>query len=159
MPISVFGPATFGEIEMKTSRIAAALLALLLTGTSVSAAEFTVNMVNKDASGKPMQFEPAFLKIAAGDTVHFVPVDKGHDTESLAGGIPEGAEAWKGKMSQGLDVTFTVDGYYAFKCAPHVAMGMVGLIQVGDAPANADAIKALKLPSKALARVNELLNQ
>jgi pseudoazurin len=104
-----------------------------------------------------MQFEPAFLKIAPGDVVHFVAVDKGHDTESLPGGIPEGAEAWKGKISTNIDVTFTVPGLYAYKCTPHLPLGMVGLIQVGDAPANLDAITALKLSGKAKARMGELL--
>jgi pseudoazurin len=144
---------------MKFTPIAAALFAVLLAGTAVPAAEVTINMVNKDASGNAMQFEPAFVKIAAGDTVHFVAVDKGHDTETLAGGLPDGADGWRGKISQNLDVTLTVPGLYAFKCAPHFPMGMVGLIQVGDAPSNVDAIKALKLPSKATARLAELIAQ
>jgi pseudoazurin len=112
-------------------------------------------MVNKDATGRTMQFEPAFLKVAPGDVVHFVAVDKGHDTESLL--VPDGADGWKGKMSQNVDVTLTVPGLYAYKCAPHLGLGMVGLIEVGDAPANVDAVKALKLPSKAAARMGELL--
>jgi len=144
---------------MRFTPIAAALFAVLLTATAVPATEFTINMVNKDASGNAMQFEPAFLKIAAGDIVHFVAVDKGHDTETLPGGVPDGADGWRGKISQNLDVTLTVPGLYAFKCAPHFPMGMVGLIQVGDAPTNVDAIKALKLPSKATTRLAELIAQ
>ena len=144
---------------MKFTPIAAALFAVLLAGTAVPAAEFTINMVNKDASGNAMQFEPACWKIAAGDTGHGGVVDKGHDTGTRAGGLPDGADGWRGKISQNLDVTLTVPGLYAFKCAPHFPMGMVGLIQVGDAPSNVDAIKALKLPSKATARLAELLAQ
>jgi len=127
---------------------------LALLASPPLAAEFTVNMVNKDAAGRVMQFEPAFVKIAPGDIVHFVAVDKGHDTESIA--MPDGAQGWKGKMSQNLDVTFNVEGLYAFKCAPHLPMGMVGLIQVGAA-GSADAINALKLPGKAKTRMGELL--
>ena len=138
------------------ARLAAALVAFgILTFGAAQAAEFTVNMVNKDATGHTMQFEPAFLKVAPGDVVHFVAVDKGHDTESLV--VPDGADGWKGKMSQNVDVTLTVPGLYAYKCAPHLGLGMVGLIEVGDAPANVDAVKALKLPSKAAARMGELL--
>jgi hypothetical protein len=37
---------------------------------------------------------------------------------------------------------------------PHVGMGMVALIVVGDAPANLDAIKAAKLPKKARERLD-----
>jgi hypothetical protein len=37
---------------------------------------------------------------------------------------------------------------------PHVGMGMVALVVVGDAPANIDAIKTAKLPKKARERLN-----
>jgi pseudoazurin len=141
---------------MRKLALTAALICLAFAPDAVSAAEFTVNMLNKDSAGRVMQFEPAFLKVAPGDTVHFVAVDKGHDTESIA--APEGAEAWKGKISQNLDVTFTVEGLYAYKCAPHLALGMVGLIQVGAA-GSADAINALKLPGKAKTRMGELLSE
>jgi pseudoazurin len=141
---------------MRLKLVVAAVALALLTGTAFGA-EFTINMVNKDSTGKTMQFEPAFLKIAPGDIVHFVAVDKGHDTESLEGGIPEGAEPWKGKLSQNVDVTFTVEGLYAFKCTPHFALGMVGLIQVGDDVDNLDAVAGLKYQGKAKARMGELL--
>jgi pseudoazurin len=138
-------------------RLLATVVALTTMGGLASGAEFTVNMVNKDSTGKIMQFEPAFLKIAPGDVVHFVAVDKGHDTESLEGGIPEGAEPWKGKISQNLDVTFTVEGLYAYKCTPHFALGMVGLIQVGEDAGNRDAVAALKYLGKSKVRMEELL--
>jgi pseudoazurin len=106
-----------------------------------------------------MQFEPAFLKVAPGDTVHFVAKDKGHDSEALEGGVPDGAEGWKGKLSQDVSVTLTVEGLYAYKCSPHFPLGMVGLIQVGDSVANKDAIAALKFTGKSKARMAELLEQ
>jgi pseudoazurin len=133
---------------------AIALAAMALTGAA-QAAEFTINMVNKDANGQTMQFEPAFLKAAPGDIVHFVAVDKGHDTESLV--VPDGAQPWKGKISQNFDVTLTAPGLYVFKCTPHYPMGMVGLIEVGDAPANLAAVKAFTMPSKPTAKLAELL--
>jgi len=136
--------------------MAAIVLGFALTG-SVSAAEFTVNMVNKDLTGRAMQFEPAFLKVAPGDVVHFVAVDKGHDSESVT--IPEGAEKWKGKISQSIDVTLTAEGLYLYRCTPHVGLGMVGLIQVGENPANLAAVQETKLPGKAKARLAELLEE
>jgi plastocyanin len=36
------------------------------------AADHQVQMSNKDSEGRAMQFEPAFLKVAPGDTVTFV---------------------------------------------------------------------------------------
>ncbi len=62
------------------------------------------------------------------------------------GHASEGAEPFKGKTNEELVVTFTVPGAYGVKCLPHFAMGMVGLIVVGDAPANLEALKAVKLP-------------
>jgi pseudoazurin len=142
---------------MSLKFIATALIAVLAAATPAVAAEYTINMVNKDATGRAMQFEPAFLKVAPGDVIHFVAADKGHNTETLEGGIPDGAESWKGKLSQDLTITLTVEGLYVFKCMPHFAMGMVGLIQVGDNAANIDAIKALKYQGKAAGRFTELL--
>ncbi|HTN64453.1 MAG TPA: plastocyanin/azurin family copper-binding protein, partial [Devosia sp.] len=49
---------------------------------------------------------------------------------------------------------FTVPGAYGIKCAPHYAMGMAGLVVVGDAPANLDAVKAVKNPKKAQERLD-----
>lgn len=136
--------------------MAAFVLGVVLAG-SVSAAEFTVNMVNKDSEGRAMQFEPAFLKVAPGDIVHFVAVDKGHDTESLT--VPDGGETWKGKISQPVDVTFNTEGLYLYKCTPHLGLGMIGLIQVGDNPTNLAAVQETKLPGKAKTRLGELLEE
>jgi pseudoazurin len=114
-------------------------------------------MVNKDAEGRIMQFEPAFLVVAPGDTVTFVPQDKGHNSESTR--VPEGAEVWKGKINEEISVTLTTEGYYAYKCLPHVAMGMVGLIQVGE-PGEPDAAALIeRLPGKGKARMEELVTQ
>lgn len=38
-------------------------------------------------------------------------------------------------------------------------MGMVALIQVGEAPANLDAARAIKLPKKAQERMNKGFDQ
>jgi pseudoazurin len=121
------------------------------------AADHQVLMLNKGADGQSMQFEPAFLKVAPGDTVTFVVEDRGHNSEAIPGMIPDGAETWKGKMNQDVSVTFATEGLYAYKCMPHVGMGMVGLIQVGDGASNLDAFKSAKLPGKAKARMAELI--
>jgi pseudoazurin len=136
----------------------AAILALAFS-TSAFGADHQVLMLNKDSQGRVMQFEPAFLKIAPGDTVTFVAKDKGHDSESIKEGIPSGAEGWKGKISQDVTATFTQEGLYPFKCTPHFGLGMVGLIQVGDNTSNLPAIQSLKLPGKAKTRMAELLQQ
>jgi pseudoazurin len=120
------------------------------------AADFEVHMLNKGAAGS-MVFEPALTKIAKGDTVTFIPTDKGHNAETVKDMIPAGATAFKGKMNEKVKITFDVEGAYAVKCAPHVGMGMVGVVIVGATPANLDVIKTGKLPKKARERIDAAL--
>ncbi len=134
-----------------------ALIAATLFAVPAWAADHQVQMLNKDSEGRPMQFEPAFLKIAPGDTVTFVATAKGHNSESILTLMPEGAEPWKGKINEEITVTFDQEGFYAYKCQPHLGMGMVGLIQVGDAPEALPAEEVEKLPGKAKARMAELI--
>jgi len=130
---------------------------VLAFAVPASAADFEVHMLNKGKDGA-MVFEPAGLTIAPGDTVTFVPIDKGHNAESIKGMIPEGAAEFKGKISEKIAVTFSTPGLYAVKCAPHVGMGMVSVILVGDAPAaNLEAFEAAKLPKKARERAEAAL--
>ena len=129
---------------------AAVILALALPA---AAANFEVHVLNKGAEGA-MVFEPAFVKVAPGDTVTFIPTDKGHNVETIKDMIPEGAQAFKSKMNETYKVTFDKPGAYGVKCTPHVGMGMVGLVTVGDAPANLDAVKTGKLPKKARERLD-----
>lgn len=138
---------------MRPLNIAAAAAVLTMFAMPAMAANFEVHMLNKGEVGA-MVFEPALTKIAVGDTVTFIPTDKGHDAQTIPDLLPEGAEMFKGKMGQEIVVTFTVPGAYAIKCTPHFAMGMVALVVVGDAPTNLDAVKAAKLPKKARERID-----
>lgn len=136
--------------NLKTLATAAAVI--MVATAPALAANFEVQMLNKGANGDGMVFEPALTKVAVGDTVTFVPTDKGHDAQTIKGMMPEGAEAFKGKIGKEIVVTFTVPGAYGVKCTPHFAMGMVALIVVGDDPANLEEVKATKLPKKAKER-------
>ncbi|WP_026186934.1 pseudoazurin [Ensifer sp. BR816] len=135
--------------------MAVAAILAAFTGTAF-AADFEVHMLNKGADGA-MVFEPAFVKVNPGDSVTFVPTDKGHNVETIKDMIPDGAAAFKSKMNETYKVTFDVQGVYAVKCAPHVGMGMVGAVIVGDAPANVEKVKGVKLPKKARERLDAAL--
>jgi len=137
------------------SFVAAATLVLAST-LSLAAAEYEVRMLNKGADGQTMVFEPEFLQIAVGDTVTFIASDKGHNAETIKGMFPEGGNEFKGKINEEISVTFNVEGAYGYKCAPHFAMAMVGLIVVGDNPANLDAITDARGPAKVKAKFSEL---
>jgi pseudoazurin len=121
------------------------------------AEEFQVKMLNKGAEGM-MVFEPAFLKIAPGDSIHFMATDKGHDVLSVDGMAPEGAAPFEGKINEDLTVKFDKPGVYGFKCKPHYGMGMVGLIVVGD-PVNMAQAAAVPQKGKAKQVFEKLFKQ
>ena len=73
--------------------------------------------------------------------------------------IPEGAEAFKGKINEEITVTMDAPGLHAVKCTPHYPLGMVALIQVGDDTSNLDAVSSTKYPGKAAARMALLIEQ
>ena len=97
-----------------------------------SGSEHEVKMLNS-GSGGTMIFEPAVIKISKGDTVHFKATDLAHNSVSINGMVPEGAETWAGALSEEISVTLNTEGVYVYQCDPHVAMAMVGVIQVGEA--------------------------
>lgn len=125
---------------MKRKLLTAGCTALLFASTVSFAEEFEVQMLNQGTDGV-MVFEPSVLQIQVGDTVTFSPANPGHNSASMAGMIPDGAESWDSGMSQSVTVTFTEEGTYVYQCTPHLMMAMVGVITVGDPGANLDAVK------------------
>lgn len=136
--------------------LAAAAVLFTLAADPAFAANFEVKMLNKGANGDTMVFEPALIRVAVGDTVTFIPTDKGHNAEAIAKFLPEGAEIFKGKVGAELVVTLTVPGVYGIKCMPHYAMGMIAVIVVGEDLGNLDAVKAMKHPKMAQARFDAI---
>ncbi len=130
--------------------IASSLLAASLLSGVAYAETVEVKMLNK-AGDEKMVFEPDFVRVAPGDTVKFVPTDKGHNALSVEGMIPGGAEAFKGKIGKEIEVTFDTEGYYGVECQPHFAMGMVMTVAVGTGAAPDDFL-AGRIPPKAKAR-------
>lgn len=118
--------------------------------------EHVINMKNKGADGSVMVFEPAFVRAAVGDTIKFVPVDKGHFSVTLPNIWPEGVAPAKGKINVEFVVPLDREGLYGFKCTPHYPMGMVALVQVGNAPVT-DAVKAIKFPGTVGKRMEAIL--
>ena len=142
---------------LKFTLLAGAAAAIALASPA-AAADHVVKMLNKGKAGM-MVFEPALVKVALGDTVTFVPTDKVHNAESIAGMIPAGAAAFKGKMSQPLKVTFSKPGLYGYKCLPHYGMGMVGVVIVGNAGSNLAVAQKVSHPGKAKQVFAGLLSQ
>ena len=81
-------------------------------------------------------FVPDILNIHSGDTVHFANMTS-HDSVSVDGLIPEGAEPWDGGLGNNITLKLTVPGVYAYVCVPHLGFGMMGVIVV-DEPVDID---------------------
>jgi pseudoazurin len=139
-------------------RAGLALAGIALAAVPASAKEHQVKMLNKGSDGSLMVFEPAFLKIAPGDTVKFLATQKGHNAETIAGMTPAGGTTFKGKINEEISVKFAKEGVYGYKCLPHLGMGMVGVIQVGKATNKAQVAAATaKLPGMGKKRMVELV--
>ncbi len=117
------------------------VLSLSVLSAFSFAAEHEVKMLNSGTEGF-MVFEPAVLKVEIGDTVTFKATDMAHNSASIAGMIPEGANSWNGAMSRDVSVKVNKEGIYVYQCAPHSMMAMVGVIQVGGSSTNMATIKA-----------------
>ena len=134
------------------------LTVLLTTSLFASAAlaeTHEVKMLTRSPTAG-MVYDPDYLQIAPGDTVKFVATQSGHNAATLPAIWPEGVPTFMGKIDQEIEQTFTVPGLYGIQCTPHLAMGMVMLIQVGEPPAEAPALPA-SLPKRALDRMNAAL--
>ena len=114
-------------------------LFLTLYTLSAFSQDHIVKMLNAGKEGM-MVFEPAVLSIKKGDTVKFVATDVAHNSSSVEGMIPEGAQPWVGPMNQDIEVTLTEEGVYVYQCTPHNMMAMIGVIKV-ETTSNLDSIK------------------
>ena len=131
-------------------------LATILGGAAF-AETIEVQMLNKGANGDRMVFEPAFVQAQPGDTIKFIAADKSHNAEVNKGMMPDGAEAFKGKINEEIEVTLDVEGVYGVICKPHYAMGMVMTIAVGDVDVPDDFF-AGRVPPNAKKRFEEQLS-
>ena len=116
------------------------ILFLTLYTLSAFSKDHVVKMLNAGKEGM-MVFEPAVLSIKKGDTVKFVATDVAHNSSSVEGMIPEGAEPWVGAMNQDIEVTLTEEGVYVYQCTPHNMMAMIGVIKV-ESSSNINSIRA-----------------
>ena len=120
-----------GSTAQASMSVAAAPVAVKKVELS-EGSEHTVKMLNSGDGGQ-MIFEPAVLKVSVGDTIHFKAADMSHNSASIDGMLPDGAESWSGQMNADISVTLDTEGVYVYQCDPHVMMAMIGVIQVGEA--------------------------
>ena len=84
--------------------------------------------------GVVTQWQPMVLFVQPGDRVIFRQMI-GHDTQTIDGMFPTSGTAWQSKLGEeGFSVVLEEPGVYMYKCTPHVSLGMIGAIVVGDLP-------------------------
>ena len=140
---------------IRTFATSLALAAMM--GSAAFAETYEVQMLNKGADGDRMVFEPSFIQAQPGDTIKFVATDRGHNAEVNKGMLPEGADAFAGKINEEFEVTLDTEGVYGVICKPHFAMGMVMTIAVGDVEAPEDFFEG-RVPPKAKERFEAQLD-
>ena len=117
----------------------------ILLSTQVVAKIVEVEMwTNFNGEKKNMRYEPLIASVDLGDTIIWKSTEKSHNVQFMQGGIPEGVEPFKSKISQDAEYTFTIPGIYAYICTPHKTARMIGFVIVGNDKSNLEAIKAIK---------------
>ncbi|MEM1197349.1 MAG: plastocyanin/azurin family copper-binding protein [Pseudomonadota bacterium] len=119
-----------------------------------------INMYTKDPddSSALQVYKPRLVTANVGDTIKFLATNPTHQSSSIDGMIPDGVEGWEGKINQEVTYVIPKAGVYGYKCVPHYAAGMVGLIVVegGD---NAEAAKAVSHPGLAGREFGEIFEE
>ena len=93
-------------------------------------------------------FSIELANIDVGDTVEWMPKSNGHNVEFLAG--PDMANLpSKSNMNESHSIRFDRQGVYLYGCTPHLNMGMLGLIIVGNDLHNVNEIGNTDLPNVA----------
>ena len=113
---------------MRYKGLSIALL-VLTASFSLSARDWQVEMLSYGEKG-PMVFQPDFIQAQVGDTVTFVPTQPGHHVQSYV--TSPGQRDWSSKLNETLQISLDHEGVHLYYCPPHLMMGMVGVIQVGE---------------------------
>ena len=142
-------------------RSAALIVTVAIAAASGSAlADQNVEMLNKHPETTESNvFYPPIVKVQPGETVTWQATNKGHNVEFINGSIPDGATLFRSKLNQDASFTFEQPGVYVYKCSPHYGLGMVGIVVVGDAPANLSDVAGKKYPGKAGKRLSALFDE
>jgi Cu(I)/Ag(I) efflux system protein CusF len=132
--VSFINPTNQKETPMKKPLLIAALM---LATTPALAAEFTIKAVTDYDAKKQNFFSPDKLTIQPGDTVTFENAqEEPHQVMFI--NVPKGVNEMimspmQEKKGEKFTYTFTVPGTYKYHCHPHEALGMDGILIVGQA--------------------------
>ena len=136
-------------------RITLAAIFIAIGMGTAHAEDITIDMLNKRDDGAKMVYSQDIARIDVGDTITWLPTQKGHNVEFIAG--PDGWEApKKSKLGKEYSYTFDTPGVYLYQCTPHKSMGMIAVVVVGDGD---NDISGAKVRGKSKKKLKEILEQ
>ena len=121
-------------------------------------------IISKGALAKTIQIEftendsysieVAYIDV--GDTIEWLPKNKGHNVEFLVGpdmdSLPNNS-----KINEFHSILFKTPGVYLYGCTPHLNMGMLGLIVVNNDFHNLEKVNKVELSYVANSVVDRLI--
>ena len=131
------------------------LLILTLTFSSLAHAKTVeIEMLNK-LGKKTMLYSVKLAEVDVNDKIIWKSTTKGHNVEFVV--MPKGVKKFKSKINKDATYEFKVPGIYLYQCTPHKAMGMIGIVVVGNDKSNLDAVEKAKMRGKSKKVLKELL--
>jgi len=131
------------------------LLILTLTFSSLAHAKTVeIEMLNKLGKEK-MLYSVKVAEVDVNDKIIWKSKTKGHNVEFVV--MPKGVKKFKSKINKDATYEFKVPGIYLYQCTPHKAMGMIGIVVVGNDKSNLDAVEKAKMRGKSKKVLKELL--
>ena len=129
------------------------ILTLNLLGISLALADTVKIDFTADDS-----YSLEVAKINVGDTIEWIPKNKGHNVEFLAGpnmkALPK-----KSDLDVRHSITFYLPGIYLYQCTPHGNMGMLGIIIVDNNFDNMDSVENVELSPVAKSVLQRLIRK
>ena len=126
------------------------LLALLIISKGTLAKTVQIEFTENDS----YSIEVAYIDV--GDTIEWLPKNKGHNVEFLAGpdmdALPNNS-----KINEFHSIFFKTPGVYLYGCTPHLNMGMLGLIVVDNDFHNLEKVNKVELSYVANSVVDRLI--
>ncbi|MEC7830779.1 MAG: plastocyanin/azurin family copper-binding protein [Pseudomonadota bacterium] len=133
------------------------LFFLVLFSTSAICKDVSIDMLNVRSDGQSMVYSIDVAKIEIGDTVTWIPKDKGHNVEFILG--PNAVELpKKSRINKEFSFTFEKTGIYFYQCTPHKSMGMIAMVIVGNDLSNLEDIKKIRVFGKSKRKLDQILS-
>ena len=114
------------------------MISWLLMSNLVNAETIQIEFTENDT------YSLEVAKINVGDKIEWLPKNKGHNVEFLAGPDMNDLPP-KSKLNSLHSVIFELPGVYLYQCTPHGNMGMLGLVVVGNDFHNLQNLNEIKL--------------